>query len=63
MSEFAISEDQQLKLAYHEMVAQSRVIKQRNLHLERMQGENQQKIKSYVHEKNEQNDYWKTYQR
>ena len=34
MSEFAIPEDQQIKQAYAEMVAQSHVIKQRNLTLE-----------------------------
>ena len=41
MSDFAIPEDQQIKQAYHEMVAQSRVTKQRNLHLEKKHAENQ----------------------
>ena len=47
MSDFAIPEEQAIKMAYAEMVAQSSVIKKRNLHLEKKNTDNQQRIKDF----------------
>ena len=63
MSDFAIPDDQAIKQAYAEMVAQSQVIKQRNLLLEKKHAENMVKIKELTNQKRDASEHFTGYQK
>lgn len=63
MSEFAIPEDQQIRQAYFEIVAQSNVTKQRNLQLEKRNTETQAKIIELQTEKRDVTEHFNGYQK
>ena len=63
MADLALSEDQQLKNAYAEMVAQSQVIKKRLVHLEKKNTENQTRLKELNQERRDASEHFSAYQK
>ena len=63
MSEFAIPEDQAIRQAYHEIVAQQSVTKQRNLQLEKRNTEAQSKIVELQTDKRDVTEHFQGYQK
>ena len=63
MAEFRLEDDQQLKVGFAEMAAQSQVIKKRNLELEQRNTKQQHKIQDLTSKQNEVNEDFQGYKK